>query len=126
MATIFNYDDDFPPLSNNSHPPPKDWSVPFTRKRYTLDVTLSTSLSHILIKYKQLKEEKFYLIHAFLVAIEMYSMYFKNNLSNRSSLKKMIDAIDNGEIVNITVDEYKQLKAIYAYWLYEAELVNIN
>ena len=126
MATIFNYDDDFPPLTDKSHPPREHWSVPFTRKRYTLDVTLTTSLSHILIKDKQLKEEKFYLIHAFLVAIEMYSMYFKNNLSNRSSLKKMIDAIDNGEIVNITVDEYKQLKAIYAYWLYEAELVNIN
>lgn len=126
MVTIFNYDKDFPPLSDKSHPPPKDWSEPFIQKKHRLDVTLSTSLSYILIKDKQLKEEKFYIIHAFLVAIEMYSLYFKNILSNRSSLKKMIDAIDNGEIVNYTVDEYKQLKKIYAYWLYEAELVNIN
>lgn len=125
MVSIFNYDEAFPPLSTNYHPLTSRQIK--AKPKPIMDFALITSLCYILIKDKQLGEDKIYLINALTIALKLYFKYFNDNLENRMSLEKLINAIDNHEISDqISDEEYKQLKAIHAYWLYEAKLVNIN
>jgi hypothetical protein len=124
MANIINYDVEFPPLGGNPSPLPKPWTDRF-KKKIIDDVTLTKSLIFILSKDRQLKEDKDYLNNALLVAILVYYQFFNDNLNDRDSLKKLIDTIDK-DLISVPDDVYKQLKAIYAYWLYEANLVIID